>query len=83
VGEEKSAFNKRLLQKKWFIKGQKDIMEVFQKYREGVFHAVKLGLKKNQLEMDIVMQVRMFREEKEGEKEEVSQAFYGGPRLLL
>ena len=81
--EEKSAFNKRLVQKKWFIRGQKDILEVFKKYRKGVFHAVKLALKKNQLKADIVVKVRMFRQDKEGEKEEVSQSFYGGPRLIL
>ena len=80
---EKSAFNKRLVQKKWFIRGEKDLLQVFKKYRGGVFHAVNLALRKHQVKIDIVAKVRMFRQDKEGEKEEVSQAFYGGPRLIL
>jgi hypothetical protein len=33
--------------------------------------------------MDIVIKVKMYRQDREGEKEEVSQAFYGEPRLIL
>ena len=69
------------MQKKWFVRGQKDIFEVFKKYREGVFHAVKLALNKHQIKMDIVIKVKMYRQDREGEKEEVSQAFYG--RLIM
>ena len=35
--EEKSAFNKRLVQKKWFVRGQKDILEVFKNIEKEYF----------------------------------------------
>ena len=43
---EASAFNKRLVEKKWFIRGQKDILKVFTNYREKVNNAVTRALKK-------------------------------------
>ena len=33
---EKTAFKKRLVEKKWFIRGEKDILKVFMEYREKV-----------------------------------------------
>jgi len=80
---EVSAFNKRLVEKKWFIRGQKDILKVFTNYREKVNNAVTRALKKHQLKIDLVIKVRMSRQDQEGEQQEVSQAFYGGPRLIL
>ena len=80
---EVSAFNKRLVEKKWFIRGQKDILKVFTNYREKVNHAVTRALRKHQLKIDLVIKVRMSRQDQEGEQQEVSQAFYGGPRLIL
>ena len=54
-----SAFNKRLVEKKWFIRGQKDILKVFANYKEKVNHAVTRSLKKHQLKIDLVIKVRM------------------------
>ena len=80
---EKSAFNKRLVEKKWFIRGQKDILKVFMNYRERVNNAVTRALRKHQLKIDLVIKVRMSRQDQEGEQQEVSQAFYGGQKLIL
>ena len=38
---EKTAFKKRLVEKKWFIRGEKDILKVFMDYRERVRDAVE------------------------------------------
>ena len=80
---EKTAFKKRLVEKKWFIRGEKDILKVFMDYRERVRDAVKRALRRHQLKMDIVVRVRMSRQDQEGEQQEVSQLFYGGVRLIL
>ena len=80
---EKSAFNKRLVEKKWFIRGEKDILKVFMNYRERVNNAVTRALRKHQLKIDLVIKVRMSRQDQEGEQQEVSQAFYGGQKLIL
>ena len=80
---EVSAFYKQLVEKKWFIRGQKDILKVFTNYRVKVNHAVTRALRKHQLKIDLVIKVRMSRQDQEGEHQEVSQAFYGGPRLIL
>ena len=65
------------------IRGEKDILKVFMAYRERVRDAVTIALRRHQLKMDIVMRVRMSRQDQEGEQQEVSQLFYGGPRLIL
>ena len=44
---EVSAFNKRLVEKKWFIRGQKDILKVFADYKEKVNHAITRALRKH------------------------------------
>ena len=75
---EVSAFNKRLVQKKWYIRGEKDILKVFENYKERVRSAVIIALRKHQLKIDLVIKVRMCRQHQEGEFQEVSQAFYGG-----
>ena len=80
---EVSAFNKRFVEKKWLIRGQKDILKVFANYREKVNHAVTRALRKHQLKKDLVIRVKMSRQDQEGEQQEVSQAFYGGPRLIF
>ena len=80
---EVSAFSKQLVEKKWFIRGQKDILKVFTNYRVKVNHAVTRALRKHQLKIDLVIKVRMSRQDQDGEQQEVSQAFYGGPRLIL
>ena len=80
---EVSAFYKQLVEKKWFIRGQKDILKVFTNYRVKVNHAVTRALRKHQLKIDLVIKVRMSRKDQEGEHQEVSQAFNGGPRLIL
>ena len=81
--EEVSALNKRLVEKKWFIRGQKDILKVFMNYRERVNNAVTRALRKHQLKIDLVIKVRMSRQDQEGEQQEVSQAFYGGQKQIL
>ena len=81
--KEKSAFKKQLVEKKWFIRGEKDILKVFMDYREGVRTSVTRALRKSQLKMNIVIRVRMSRQDKEGEIDEVSQNFSGGQRLIL
>ena len=62
---EVSAFNKRLVEKKWFIRGQKEILKVFTNYREKVNNAVTRALKKHQLKIDLVIKVRMSRQDQE------------------
>ena len=69
---EKTAFKKRLVEKKWFIRGEKDILKVFMDYREKVRDAVRRVLRRHQLKMDIVIRVRMSRQDQEGEHQEVS-----------
>merc|ERR1712240_158474 len=81
--KEKSAFKKQLVEKKWFIRGEKDILKVFMDYREGVRTSVTRALRKSQLKMNIVIRVRMSRQDKEGEIDEVSQNFSDGQRLIL
>ena len=81
--KEKSAFKKQLVEKKWFIRGEKDILKVFMDYREGVRTSVTRALRKSQLKINIVIRVRMSRQDKEGEIDEVSQNFSGGQRLIL
>merc|ERR1712208_53262 len=80
---EKTAFKKRLVEKKWFIRGEKDILKVLMAYRERVRDAVEIALRRHQLKMDIVIRVRMSRQDQEGEQQEVPQSFYGGIRLIL
>ena len=80
---EKTAFKKRLVEKKWFIRGEKDILKVFMDYRERVKDAVTRAMRRHQLKMDMVIRVKMSRQDQEGEQQEVSQLFYGGPRLIL
>ena len=83
AAQEKTAFKKRLVEKKWFIRGEKDILKVFMDYRERVRHAITKALRRHQLKMDMVIRVKMSRQDQEGEQQEVSQLFYGGPRLIL
>ena len=78
--QKKSAFNKQFVQKKWFIRREKDILKVFRDYRERVKHAVLW--RRYQQKIDLVIKVRMSRQDKEGEYQEVSQAFCGGARLI-
>ena len=80
---EVSAFSKQLVKKKWFIRGQTYILKVFTNYRVKVNHAVTRALRKHQLKIDLVIKVRMSRQDQEVEQQEVSQAFYGGQRLIL
>ena len=79
--QEKSAFNKRLVLKKGFIRREKDILKEFREYRGRVKHAVLW--RKHLLKIDLVIKARMSRHEQEGEYQEVSQAFCGGTRLIL
>ena len=80
---EKSAFQKRLVEKRWPIRGEKDILKTFRKYKPMILDRVRFLLKKIQFKMDLVIKVRMIRQDKEGAQEEVRQMFYGGPRLIL
>ena len=59
----------------------KDILKVFCDYRGRVKHAVLW--KKHQKKIDLIIKVRMSKQDKEGEYQEVSQAFCGGARLIL
>ena len=52
-------------------------------YRAGVHDSVTKALRRHQLKIDLVIKVRMSRQDQEGEQQEVSQAFYGSPRLIL
>ena len=61
-----SAFNKRLVEKKWFIRGEKDMLKVVMNYRERVKNAVIRALRKHQLKIDLVIKVRMSMQDKEG-----------------
>ena len=54
---EVSAFYKQLVEKKWFIRGQKDILKVFTNYRVKVNHAVTRALRKHQLKIDLVKKI--------------------------
>ena len=81
--EERTAFNRRIVEKRWYVRGHKDMLEAFKKYKKSIFHSVNLALKRNQIKIDIVIQVTMYRVDKDGNKEEVSQMFYGGPRVIL
>ena len=58
--------------------GEKDILKVFTNYRERVKNAVIRALRKHQLKIDLVLSVRMSRQDQKGEQQEVSQAFCGG-----
>ena len=58
-------------------------MVVFRKYKEKILHRMGLTLEKHQFKMDLVIQVKMIREDREGNTEEVSQHFYGGARTIL
>ena len=64
-------------------KGEQDILKVFTNFKERVRNAVIRALRKHQLKIDLVIQVRMSRQDQEGEQQEVSQAFYGGQKLIL
>ena len=64
-----------------FNKGRKDIVKVFTNYKKRVRNVVIL--RKHQLKIDLVIKVRMSRQDQEGEQQEVSQAFYGGLKLIL
>ena len=64
-------------------KRTKDILKVFTNYSVKVNHAVTRALRKHQLKIDLVIKVRMSQQDQEGEHQEVSQAFYVGPRLIL
>ena len=65
------------------IRGEQDILEVFKKYKNKLLQAVKVALKKHQLKMDIVICVKMFRVDKDGNKEDTTLHFRGGARLIL
>ena len=80
---EVSAFNRRLVQKKWYIRREKDILKVFANYKEKVRNAVIIALRKHQLKIDLVLSVCMSRQDQEGEQEEVSQAFCGCTKVIL
>ena len=64
-------------------KGRKDILKIFMNYRERVKNSVTIALRKHQLKIDLVIKVRMSRQDQEGEQQEVSQAFYGVLKLVL
>ena len=82
--QERSAFQRRLVEKKWYIRGEKDILETFRKYKERISNRVNFLLKSKQFKMDLVIQVRMFRADKDGNQEDkVGQMFYWRPRLML
>ena len=63
--------------------GERDILEVFRKYRERILHRMGLTLQKHQFKMDLVINARMNREDKDGFQETVNQMFYGGARTIL
>ena len=81
--EETTAFNRRIVEKKWYLRGERDILEVFRKYRERILHRMGLTLQKHQFKMDLVINARMNREDKDGFQETVNQMFYGGARTIL
>ena len=81
--EEVTAFNRRVVEKKWLLRGEKDMIVVFRKYKEKILHRMGLTLEKHQFKMDLVIQVKMIREDREGNIQKVSQHFYGGPRTII
>ena len=81
--EETSAFNRRIVEKKWNLRNESDLLEVFSKYKEKILHRMGLTLEKHQFKMDIVILAQMTREDREGYIEEVRQFFYGGARTVL
>ena len=60
------------MEKKWLLRGEKDMMVVFRKYKEKLLHRMSLTLEKHQFKMDLVIQVKMIREDREGNTEEVT-----------
>ena len=69
--------------KKWYIRGEKDILKVFANYKERVRNAVIIALRKHQLKIHLVPSVCMSRQDQKGEHQDVSQAFCGGLKLIL
>ena len=66
--QEKSTFDKRFVQKKWFIRREKYILKVFHDYRGRVKHAVLW--KKHQKKIDLVIKGRMSGQDQDGEEQE-------------
>ena len=63
---ETSAFKRRIVEKKWNLRNERDLLEVFKKYKEKIIHRMGVTLEKHQFKMDIVILAQMTREGREG-----------------
>ena len=78
-----SSFGDTLLLKKWWIRGHTDPLAVLKQYKDKVEHFLSLILRKNPIKYYIGMKVRMFKVDKEGNKEYGEGGFNGGAHTLL
>ena len=72
-----------IIAKQWKLKGQKDILLMFIKFKSKLLHRINLVFHQNQFKMNIVILTKIIREDKEGGKEEVNHYFNGGTRFIL
>ena len=79
---ERTAFKNMLIEKQWMLRGEKDILEMFKKFKSKLIHRMGLVLDQQQYRMNITILTKMIREDKEGGIEEVNHYFNGGARFI-
>merc|ERR1712002_209098 len=73
ITTEKSAFNNLLNEKTWFVRGFQDLLGALQEYKSRLKHSALLSLKRDEPQkIEIVTQVRYYKEDKDGNRVSMS-----------
>ena len=73
ITTEKSAFNKLLKEKTWYVRGFQDLIGALQEYKSRIKHAASISLKREgPHKIEIVSQVRYYKEDKDGNRVSMS-----------
>ena len=79
----KSAFNGKMQERAWFIRGSTDPLGALRDYKNRIRDALFLSLKKNPQKFYIAVKVRFFKKDKDGHKSEDSAFFHGAMHTVL
>ena len=78
-----SAFNGKMQERAWFIRGSTDPLGALNEYKNRIRHVLYLSLKKNPQKFYIAVKVRFFKKDKDGHKSEDSAFFHGAMHTVL
>ena len=79
----RSAFNGKLQERAWFIRGTTDPLGALKEYKNRIRDALYLSLKKNPQKFYIAVKVRFFKKDKDGHRIEDSAFFHGSMHTVL